>query len=210
MSVRREVALPLSVPRLKDESGEAHLVALLKERSGSAWATLYDAFYGKVYRYALARLGSVDEAEDVAATVFQRALAAIDRYSYQGKPLLAWLYSISRNVVSEHQRALQRRNVLSFFRRLPAGTDGSPAQSLLDGARTELRASKGCEPEAAIGRLDLQRALPKLTNAQREVLVLRYFLGLSAREAAGVLGKPERAVYSLQARAVESLRHHLR
>src|SRR3990172_404419 len=178
MSVRREVALPLSVPRLKDESGEAHLVALLKERSGSAWATLYDAFYGKVYRYALARLGSVDEAEDVAATVFPRAL--------------------------------RPPSVLSFSRTPPAGTDGSPAQSLLDGARTELRASKGCEPEAAIGRLDLQRALPKLTNAQREVLVLRYFLGLSAREAAGVLGKPELAVYSLQARAVESLRHQLR
>jgi len=210
MSVSRQLAIASPGGRVAEESGEAHLVALLKKRSGAAWAALYDAHYGHVYRYALTRLGSTDQAEDVAATVFQRALTAIEGYSYRGKPLLAWLYTISRNVVSEHQRALRRRKVLSFFEGLPASSDGSPTQSLLDGARTELRASRRCEPEAAIGRLDLQRALPKLTSAQRDVLLLRYFLGLSARETADVLGKPERAVYSLQARAVESLRHHLR
>jgi len=209
MSVSRELALPLPGRGVAGEFSEARLVELLKERSSAAWAELYDAHYGHVYRYALTRLGFIDQAEDVAATVFQRALTAIDGYSYQGKPLLAWLYSISRNVVSEQQRALQRRKVLSLFRTSPATADGSTAQSLLDGARTELRASRGCEPESAIGRIDLQRALSKITSAQREVLLLRYFLGLSAREVADVVGKQERAVYSILARAVESLRHHV-
>jgi RNA polymerase sigma-70 factor (ECF subfamily) len=210
MSVGRELALPLPGRPAAGQFSEPRLVALLKERSTVAWAALYDAHYGHVYRHALTRLGSVDQAEDVAATVFQRALTAIDGYSYQGKPLLAWLYSISRNVVSEHQRASQRRRVLSLFRTSPATMDGSAAQSPLDGARTELRAARGCEPEAAIGRLDLQRALPKLTSGQREVLILRHFVGLSTREVADVLGKRERAVHAILARAVESLRRYLR
>jgi RNA polymerase sigma-70 factor (ECF subfamily) len=206
MAVSREFSLALPGSPAAAEFSEAQLVALLRQRSSAAWAAFYDANYSYVYRYAVTRLDSIEQAEDVAATVFQRAFTAIEGYSYQGKPLLAWLYSISRNVVSEHYRGLQRRRALSLFRRPPAAADGSAGSSLLDAAR----ASRHCEPEAAIGWLDLQRALAKLTDGQREVLILRHFVGLSARETANVLGKQERSVYSLHARAVESLRRLLR
>ena len=60
-----------------------------------------------------------------------------------------------------------------------------------------------------IESLDLRDALASLTRDQREAILLRYVVGLSAREAGAVLGRPEGAVYSLQSRALAALRRHL-
>jgi RNA polymerase sigma-70 factor (ECF subfamily) len=201
--------LALTLARRGHVSPEAQFVDELKARSSEAWARVYDVHYEKLYRYARARLGSGDIAEDVAATVFQRALTAIDVYSYQGKPLLAWLYRIARNVISEHQRAALRSKVVSSLRSLAAGSDGALTLSSLERSRSQPRAARRSDPEAVIGRLDLHAALAKLTASQREVLLLRYFAGLSTRETAEILGKQERGVYYLQARALEALRRHL-
>ena len=66
-------------------SAEAQLVAELKSHQPDAWAALYDAHYRQLYRYAFVRVGGDREtAEDLAATVFSRALTAIDSYSYAG------------------------------------------------------------------------------------------------------------------------------
>ena len=65
------------------------------------------------------------------------------------------------------------------------------------------------DTEGLASRMDLDSAMRRLTNAQREVVRLRYFAGLSAIEAGQVLGRPETAVYALQARALAALRRHL-
>ena len=72
---------------------EEDLIKRVKERDEDAWARLYDLHYLSLYRYAFARLRSREEAEDIAAQVFLEALRGIDRYTYRGKPMLAWLYT---------------------------------------------------------------------------------------------------------------------
>jgi RNA polymerase sigma factor (sigma-70 family) len=57
--------------------------------------------------------------------------------------------------------------------------------------------------------MDLDQAMRRLTHTQREVVRLRYFAGLSATEAGQVIGRPETAVYALQARALAALRRQL-
>ena len=201
--------LGLVLAKRRPLSAEAQLVDELKAGSSEAWAWVYDSYYGKLYRYALVRLGSTDLAEDVAATVFQRALTAIDSYSYRGRPLLAWLYRIARNVVSEHQRVSFRLRATSLLTKISFRGDGSFSQSSLELTSASARESNRFEAAAVIDRLDLRRALDRLTADQREVILLRYFIGLSAQEASAVLGKTERAVYALQTRAIEALRRHL-
>ena len=169
-------------------SGESALVAELKDRLPDAWTSLYDAHYRQLYRYAFARVGDRETAEDIAATVFSRALTAIDSYRCTGRPLLAWLYGIARNVLSEH-------------RRRPAALPWRP----------EGREESGTDSDAVrfVDSIDLRDALAHLTADQREAIILRYVVGLSAREAGAVLGRPEGAVYSLQSRALAALRRYL-
>jgi RNA polymerase sigma-70 factor (ECF subfamily) len=184
------------------QSDEAELVLLLQKRSVPAWEMLFERYFDRIYRYALARMRSCEAAEDVAAATFHRALATIDNYSYRGRPTLAWLYGIARNVVKETRRRETRHQPTGFLERLVRRSNGHRASDALpfvhfDGA------------EALVAHMDLESAMGQLTKVQREVVILRYFAGLSATETGHVIGRPETAVYSLQARALAALRRQL-
>ena len=64
----------------------------------------------------------------------------------------------------------------------------------------------------AMIRQDLDQvevALATLTDEQREAIALRFFAGLSAREAAEVMGRQEGTIRGLQFRAIAALRRQL-
>ena len=180
---------------------EASLVGALKNRVPEAWAALYDEHSPALFRYVLVRTSDTSAAEDLAATVFLEALKGIDSYHYRGKPVLAWLYRIARNLVSDHFSSVRRKQgqPLSTVREhVLSGSGASPhavGSSALPG-----------DPAGDVHLLDMRNALLRLKDAHREVLALHYYLGLSLPEVARVLGKKERAVYSLHARAIEALR----
>lgn len=182
--------------------GEEEFARLLKARSRAAWEALFDEHFDRVYRYALARLHTREAAEDVAAATFQRALVTIDSYVYWGRPVLAWLYGIASNLVKETQRSDMRQQatgLLGYWRRRENGNQ--PSDPLLhmhaDGT------------DGVVSRMDLEHAMRGLTQAQREVVTLRYFAGLSAAETGQAIGRAETAVYALQARALATLRRRL-
>ena len=119
-----------------------------------------------------------------------------------GAPALAWLYGIARNVVKETRRTTcANRRTESWKTRSIAMTATVPPAALLP-----LQADG---TEGLASRMDLDHAMGCLTDTQREVVRLRYFAGLSATETGQVIGRPETAVYALQARALAALRRHL-
>jgi RNA polymerase sigma-70 factor (ECF subfamily) len=61
-----------------------------------------------------------------------------------------------------------------------------------------------------VERIDLRTALAKLPGNQREVVILRFLVGLSAQEVAELMGRKPAAIYSLQARAILALREQIR
>jgi RNA polymerase sigma-70 factor (ECF subfamily) len=60
-----------------------------------------------------------------------------------------------------------------------------------------------------VNRLELERALGLLPRQQREVIVLRYLIGMSVKEAAHVLEIPEGTIKSATNRALAALRNTL-
>jgi RNA polymerase sigma-70 factor (ECF subfamily) len=138
--------------------------------------------------------------------VFLGAVKGIDSYRYQGQPLLAWLYRIARNVVGSHQRSLfkERTLTLSSVRGLPSRVFGR------QGERVEPVAPASADPGVMGEQFDLRVALRKLPSAQREVLLLKFYVGMEARDISRMVGKEPAAVYSLQARGLQSLRRLLR
>ncbi|MBI2912993.1 MAG: sigma-70 family RNA polymerase sigma factor [Chloroflexi bacterium] len=183
----------IAVPAPQESGGEAELIRLAKARSREAWTAIYEENYRRLFRYVYGRVGHRQTAEDLTAAVFVEALKSIDGYASRGRPLLAWLYTIARNVVNYHYR--------STFRRGAKQTLGESGESkALSGA---------ADPASLAEGWDLRAAVDRLSADQREVVLLRYFVGLTTPQVARVLGKQERAVYSLQARAVKALRRHL-
>ena len=174
---------------------EEDLVRLARARSTEAWTQIYEVNHPKLFRYVLARVGDQQTAEDLTASVFVEALKGINSYVSRGRPLLAWLYSIARNVVNYHHRSLFRRKA---------------SQRAWDRVPSTEWVNEMSDPASAVERWDLREAISHLSSEQREVIILRYFVGLTTPEVAGVVGKHERAVYSLHTRAIKALRRHLR
>ncbi len=175
----------------RDAIREAELARLAREHQSDAWTAIYHENHAKLFRYVYARIGERETAEDLAATVFLEALKSIGGYRHTGRPLLAWLYTIARNVVNQHHRARFRRGAHGI-------ESGDPAFIAAEHPEQQV-----------VERVDLRDAVIQLPDSQREVVLLHYFVGLTIPEVAGVLGKRERAVYSLQTRAIKGIRRRL-
>jgi RNA polymerase sigma-70 factor (ECF subfamily) len=188
-----------------EDQHEAELVARAKDKSSEAWDEIYARHYPHIYRYVHARVFDSEVAADLTASVFLGAVKGIGSYRYQGQPLLAWLYRIARNVISSHQRTMFRQRTLSLnaVLELPGRVFGQKRQGAEPASPPE------ADPSTTVEQMDLRHALAGLPAAQRDVLVLKFFAGMDAKEIADVVGKEPAAVYSLQARGLQALRRRL-
>lgn len=152
---------------------------------------LYDALVDPIYRYVAMRLRRREDAEDVTQLVFERIVAALPRYRHNGKPFAAWAFRIARNAVIDHQRRLRPTE--------PLGAIAEPA----DGMLVEALSLRDEEIR------ELRAAIRALTRDQQEALALRYGAGLSAEEAARVMGRQAGTIRGLTFRAIEALRRNL-
>jgi RNA polymerase sigma-70 factor, ECF subfamily len=160
-----------------------------------AQAQLFDRYHVAVYRYAFARLRSAPDAEDVAAETFVSALQAMPRFRWRGIPFEAWLFRIARSkvvdVVRRRSRAAQVHVRVDDLEIATSDDDPHAAAAV-------------AERQAG-----LARALDRLPDAQRDVVVLRFILGGSIRHTAAALGRTEGAVKQLQLRALANLRREV-
>ena len=153
---------------------------------------LYDELVRPIYRYVAVRVRRREDAEDLTQLVFERIVTALPRYRHGGKPFSAWAFRIARNAVIDHVRRSRPTE--------PLGVIAETAEGGGDLDAITLRAEELRELQSAIGRL---------TPDQREALILRYAGGLSADEAAQVMGRRAGTVRGLTFRAIEALRRQL-
>jgi RNA polymerase sigma-70 factor (ECF subfamily) len=163
-------------------------------QSGDAWAfgMIFDHYHEAIYRFIASRVNRPTDAEDLTQLVFVKALESLPRYEARGVPFGGWLFRLARNAVIDHARTRHEHADL---------------ESIVDRAHGDA----GPEEIAAVRQeLDaVGTALAGLTDEQREAIELRFFAGLSAREAAEAMGKQEGTVRGLQFRAIASLRRQL-
>ncbi|GBD08523.1 ECF RNA polymerase sigma factor SigX [Candidatus Thermoflexus japonica] len=154
---------------------------------------LYDRYYLPIYRYFRIRLEDQELAEDLTAEVFVRMVEHLPRYRARGRPFLAWLYTIARNLLMDHYRTQ---------RRIPAGLLEDPERT--PGVEEEI------ERIEAQAQWDcIRRAMQKLTPDQQDVLFHRFLEGRSVEETARLMGKQPNAIKALQHRALAALRRRM-
>jgi RNA polymerase sigma-70 factor, ECF subfamily len=177
---------------------EAALVERAIRRDADAFGALYDRYFDRIYRYARLRVGNAADAEDVTATVFLSAWRAIDRFSPKHDASFAgWLFRLAHNAVVDRYR--RTRDDMSL------DVDGEALRA----EEVTLLANPESLLEWRLTVDELHHALLALTEEQREVVLLRFVEGLSAREVGDILGKQEGTVRGMQFRAIEALRRIL-
>ena len=176
-----------------DDAPELDLLAIAAARGDAeAVGRLYDALVGPIYRYVAVRVRRREDAEDLTQLVFERIVASLPRYRHRGRPFEAWAFRIARNAVIDHVRRERSHEPLDGERLSTHGEGGPEALSLRG---EELR--------------ELQAALRRLTADQQEAIALRFAAGLSAEEAARVMGRQPGTIRGLTFRAIASLRRML-
>jgi RNA polymerase sigma-70 factor, ECF subfamily len=169
------------------------VVERAKAGDSAAFATLYERFQPEIYRYLARHLGAHrHEAEDLTAEVFLKVFERLQGYEFRGLPFSAWLFRIARNHLIDHVRARPKR---------PVGSIEDEPEIAELGAQKTL--------DRSLDRMELARALRRLTDEQRQVVVLRFLEGRSTAETAAAMGKTEDAVKKLQARGLLHLRRVL-
>jgi RNA polymerase sigma-70 factor (ECF subfamily) len=167
-------------------------LAVAARSDADAFAHLYLRHRLTVYRYARSRTSSEDDAIDLTALTFERALSAIGRYRPSGSGFVAWLLRIARNAAIDQQR--RARPVVGFdFGLEDEHPDNGPEDLTLDRER----------------RRAISKALATLSEHERDAVALRYGSGLTARQIGEILGKGEAATQKLLSRALLKLRERI-
>jgi len=168
---------------------EENLVRRAQNNDQEAFAQLYEEYFDKIYRYLALRIGNEMEAEDMTQQVFLNALRSISSFRWRGVPFSAWLYRIAHNQAVDHLRKKKKRTSVPLDESLATSDDN---------------------PQLATERkLDIEQLLSatkQLTEAQREVISLRFTSELSIAQVARVMGKSQGAVKALQHSAIGALR----
>ncbi|HEY8921116.1 MAG TPA: sigma-70 family RNA polymerase sigma factor [Candidatus Limnocylindria bacterium] len=168
------------------------LVERARAGDQAAIGAIYDRLAGRVYRFALFRVGSRADAEDLMQRIFLKMIESLPRYQPRGVPFEAWFFRLARNTVIDHLRARRRLQPLETIAEVDSTRPG-PEESA----------------ELAMEFRRLETALEDLTPVQQEVIGYRFMAGLSAREIGLIIGKREGSVRALQFRALQALRRSL-
>jgi RNA polymerase sigma-70 factor, ECF subfamily len=170
---------------------KATVAAAKRERA--AFAPLYDRYVDPVYHYATRRTGSHVVAQDVTSETFRRALDALERYEWQGKPFGAWLFQIAANVLREQRRAEGAPHAPQSLEAVQVDPpdDDPPAEVLL----TQ-------QEETGV----LWRLVGEMPLEARRVLLFRFAWELSYAEISTRMGRSEAACKQLSYRALKDLR----
>ena len=148
--------------------------------------TYYQA-WPDVFRYAWLLLRHREDAEDVAAEAFRRALEACNDGRGPRGDVLPWLFVITRRIVIDRRR---RHRLIGW---LPLTSVSEPS-----------------DPDEAMRRSEVwiwfEQLCRVLPEAQREALILRYQFDLSDAQAASVMGISVGSVRTRVSRGLAALR----
>ena len=187
---------------------EARLVEDARSNPAS-FGVLYERYVDRIYAYVYHRVGNNQDAEDLTARTFYRALDRLETYEDRGLPFSAWLFRIAHNLVANWHRDHNKRRFLSWDRLWPQGNEGRLADAMVTGATPPEMLSPDTLFEQAESHDALWAAINRLPVERRDLLLYKFSSRLSNVEIGKLMNKSEGAVKSLYFRTLSSLRKDL-
>lgn len=187
-------ALPTPSDPLAEASDQE--LARRARHDREAFGILYERHVTPIYRYVFYRVGNIEDAEDLTARVFARALKHIHNYNDRGVPFTAWLYRIAHNVVANFHRDNSRRPTIRLeeieaYHEPTAEHDAAEADVRIDSERD---------------RRLLLLAIRRLPEDRQHLIVLKFVEQLQNAEIGQIMNRSEGAIKSLYHRTLLQLR----
>ena len=170
---------------------DAELIRRAQHGNNKALSTLYDRYQPHIFRFVWSRIRHQQTAEDMTGEIFTRMVSRLPQYQDIGLPFRAWLYRIARNLIADYFRKQDEKNQLP----LNAAEDIPDIPESLDAI---------VHQQFTI--TSIEQALDEIDPEQREVVILRFLVGLPLKEVALSLDKSVPAIKSLQHRGLKALR----
>jgi RNA polymerase sigma-70 factor (ECF subfamily) len=190
-----------------DRSDEDLLLRYRSQGDRRAFEELVHRYERELYNYLRHYLGDAEMAEDAFQATFLQVHLKCEKFE-PGRRVRPWLYTVATNQAIDAQRRNRRHRMVSLDRRSGAGGQDEEAGSLvelLDGEEP----SPVDRLESEEQRRRVRRAVDRLPQPLRQVLLLVYYQGLKYREAAEVLSIPVGTVKSRLHAAIRKLEQSL-
>jgi RNA polymerase sigma-70 factor, ECF subfamily len=173
---------------------EEEAIQRCKSGDREAFRYLVERYQNVLYGTAYLMTGDRTVAEDQVQEAFFSAWKNIGGFK-SGLPLKPWLVRILVNKVLSYRRSMSQSKSLAFHEH--------------DNGQ-ESATQKIDDPVDEVERHDqVRRALDKLNEEHRQVILLRYFTGLSLAETSSALKRPEGTIKSQLHRAMEHMQSAL-
>lgn len=177
---------------LAAESEQLRAAGAKSDEGTGALAEAYLRLRDPVFHYVRRFATDDDDAAELTARTFERALTKLSSYRGGRDGMAAWLFRIARSQAIDATRRRRPLHPLDLIRpdQHPHSDRGRPEPDLIRHEENQ----------------ELAEHVQQLPPLQRECLALRYGVGLSAREIGVAIGKSEAATQKLISRALARLR----
>jgi len=155
---------------------------------------LFDKHYRSMFHYFYARVGQRQQAEDLAGELFTRMVHHLPTFQPTGVPFRAWLFRIAYNLTMDHFRVGNGKGLAPL----------EQATTVVQPEQNPVR-----QVERRMASETLQATLEMLVPDQRQVIILRFLVGLSLQETADAMERTLSAVKAMQHRGLKTMRASL-
>lgn len=179
---------------LKEEEKLIKQAKAVKSGENKPFGKLYENYYPKVRVYFLARIGDEKKAEDLASKVFEKALAKLGSFRWQGIPFSAWLFKIAQNTLFDTFRSERGKSRVSL-ENIPSleTKEAGPEEIAIQSESREI----------------LERVLLRLPSREREIIYMKFYEGCTNRVIAKHTDLSETNVGTILYRTLRKLRKEL-
>jgi RNA polymerase sigma-70 factor (ECF subfamily) len=196
--VRRELPRPLS------EQTDEQLMLLCQEGHNEALEELFRRYSRPLYHYVYRQIANSDTASDLVQEIFLRIYTHRKRYRPTSN-FSYWLYRIAHNLCVDEKRRYWNRNVIE------SSNVGSPENEMdfMELQSTPSKDGADLLQEKEMEQL-IRDAIDKLSEEQRQVMLMHKYQGMAYRDIAEVLGISTESVKQRAYRAHMRLRELLK
>lgn len=159
-----------------------------QEGDKDAFAQIYDHFFEPIYRYVYFRV-SPSEVDDLVEVTFIKAWTNLEKYEKRDVNFSSWLFKIAHNTVIDHRRS--HRPLFEVKEEMKDDSEQAAPKELT---------------EKNMLSTTIRSAVDELKEPYRQVITLKFLLGLSNAEIAEIMNEREGNIRVMQFRALKELK----